>query len=153
MAASAAHAAEYFKDQKDHEVEGLFWSQFDGPTRPLPLNERMAEWAELHRLFELAMRSVVDHLWPAGPRPNSYFSLVQQFLGAVPHIDAMKRSACIEGARMALARVKIHWVEMEATTVAAPSSAVSPVVAEHYFDEVLEGALSIEAQCLKNIMF
>ena len=26
LAASAADAAEYFKDQKDHEVEKLFWS-------------------------------------------------------------------------------------------------------------------------------
>src|SRR4051812_23418340 len=109
LAASAADAAEYFKDQKDREVEKLFWSQFNGPVRPLPLNERMAEWAELHRLSGLAMRSVVDHLWPEGPRPNSYFSFVQQFLGAVPHIDAMKRSMCIEGARMALARVKTYW--------------------------------------------
>ena len=122
-------------------------------VRPLLLNERMAEWAELHRLSGLSMRSVVDHLWPEGPRPNSYFSLVQQFLGDVSHIDAMKRSVCIEGARMALARVKTYWAEVEATAIAAPSSAVGRVSAEHYFEEVLEGARSIEAQCSKNIMF
>ena len=119
LAASAADAAEYFRDQKGPKVENLFWSQFHGPVHPLLLNERMAEWAELHRLSRLAMRSVVDHLWPEGPRPNSYFSLVQQFLGAVPHIDAVTRSACIEGSRMALARVKTYWAEMEATTIAA----------------------------------
>ena len=45
LAASAADAAEYFKDQKDREVEKLFWSQFHAPVRPLLLNERMAEWA------------------------------------------------------------------------------------------------------------
>ena len=118
LAASVADAAEYFKDQKDHEVEKLFWSQFHALVRPLLLNERLAEWAELHRWSGLAMRSVVDLLWPGGPRPNSYFSLVQQFLGAVPHIDAVKRSACIEGAQMALARVKTYWAEMEAITVA-----------------------------------
>ena len=39
LAASAADAAEYFKDQKDREVEKLFWSQFHGPVRPLLLNE------------------------------------------------------------------------------------------------------------------
>ena len=108
LAASAADATKFFEDQKDHEVEKLFWSQFNVPVRPLLLNEQMAEWAELHRLSGLAMRSVVDHLWLEGPRPNSYFSLVQQFLGAVPRIDAMKRSACIEGARMALVRVKTY---------------------------------------------
>ena len=153
LAASAADATKFFEDQKDHEVEKLFWSQFNAPARPLLLNEQMAEWAELHRLSGLAMRSVVDHLWPEGPKPNSYFGLVQQFLGAVPHIDAVKRSACIEGARMALARVKTYWAEMEATAIATQSSAVGRVSAEHYFEEVLEGARSIEAQCSKNIMF
>ena len=113
----------------------------------------MAEWAELHRLSGLAMRSVVDHLWPEGPSPNSYFGLVQRFLGAVPHIDAVKRSACIEGARMALARVKTYWEEMEATAIATQDSAVGQVSAEHYFEEVLEGARLIEAQCSKSIMF
>ena len=57
LAKSAANATQYFKDQKDHEVERLFWSQFSAPKRPLLLNEQMAEWAELHRLSGLAMRS------------------------------------------------------------------------------------------------
>ena len=131
----------------------MFWSQFSNPRRPLLLNEQMAEWAELHRLSGLAMRSVVDHLWPEGPKPNSYFGLVQQFLGAVPHIDAMKRSACIEGARMALARVKTYWAEMEATAIATQNPAVGQVSCEHYFEEVLEAARLIEAQCSKSTMF
>ena len=134
-------------------MEKLFWSQFHLPVPPLLLNERMAEWAELHRLSGLAMRSVVDHLWPERPKPNSYFSLVQRFLGAVPHINAMKRSVCIEGSRMALARVKTYWAEMDATTVAAQGSAIGRVAAEHYSEEVLEAACLIEAQCSKNIMF
>ena len=99
------------------------------------------------------MRSIVDHLWPGGPRPNSYFSLVQQFLEAVPCIDVVKRSACIEGPRMALACVKTYWAEMEATTIAAQGSAIGRVAAEYYFEEVLEGAHLIEAQCSKNVMF
>ena len=112
LAKSAADATEYFKDRKDHEVERWFWPQFTPPKHPLLLNEQMAEWAELHRLSGLAMRSVVDHLWPEGPRPNSSFGLVQRFLGVVPHIDAVKRSACIEGAWMALAHVKTYWGEI-----------------------------------------
>ena len=94
------------------------------------------------------MKDVVSLLWP-----NNYFGLVQQFLGVVSPIDAMRRSACIEGARMALARVKTYWAEMEATAIATQSSAVGRVSAEHYFEEVLEGARSIEAQCSNNIMF
>ena len=88
-----------------------------------------------------------------GPKPDSYFGLVQQFLGAVSHIDAVKKLACIEGARMALARVMTYWEEMEATDVAArgpPGDQDSP---KHYFEEVLEGARLIEAQCSKSIMF
>ena len=42
---------------------------------------------------------------------------------------------------------------MEATTIATQGSAVGRVAAEHYFEEVLKGARSIEAQFSKNIMF
>ena len=83
LAKSTADAAKSFEDQKDNEVERLFWSQFSASTRPLPLSERMVTMAELHRLSGLAMRSVTDHLWPKGPRPDNYFGLVQQFRGAV----------------------------------------------------------------------
>ena len=131
LAASSADAAEYFKDQKGPEVEKLFWSQFHTPVRPLLLNERLTGWADLHRLSGLAMRSIVDHLWPGGPRPNSYFSLVQQFLGVMPRIDDVKRSTCIEGARTALARVRTYWAEMEATTIAAQGSTIGRVATEH----------------------
>ena len=153
LAASVVDAAKYFRDQTDREVDKLFWLQFNVPERPLPLTDQLAEWAELNRLPGLAMRSAVDHLWPERPKPNKYFSLVQQFLGVVPRINAMKRSACIEGSRMALARVKAYWAEMEATTVATQGSTVGRVAAEHFFEEVLEGARSIEAQCSKNIIF
>ena len=112
-----------------------------------------ANRAELHRLSELALRSVVDHLWPEGPRSNSYFGLVQRFLGDVPHIDTAKRSACIEGARMALARVKTYWAEMDATTVASRGLDKSRFPTEHYFEEVLQGARLIESQCSKDVMF
>ena len=67
LAASAVDAVEYFRDQTDHEVDKLFWSQFNVPKCPLPLTDRLAEWAELNRLSGLAMRSVVDHLWPERP--------------------------------------------------------------------------------------
>ena len=108
LAASAVDAVMHFRSQEDHEMEELFWSQFHSPERPLPLSDRLVEWAELNRLSGLAMSDVVTHLWPKRPKPKSYFGLLQHFLGAVPHIKAMKRSACIEGARMALARGKTY---------------------------------------------
>ena len=60
------------------------------------------------------MKYVMSHLWPEKPEPKSYFNLVQQFLCSVPLADAMKRSACIEGAQMALAHVKTYWADMKA---------------------------------------
>ena len=95
----------------------------------------------------------MDHLWPKGPRPDSYFGLVQQFLVAVSYINAVKRSACIEGAWMALARVKTYWADMEATIIATQNPAGSQDPAEHYLEQVTEGASLKEAQCSKNVMF
>ena len=95
----------------------------------------------------------MDQLWPGRSKPNSYFSLVQQVLDVVPRIDAMRRSACIEGARMDFARVKAYWAEMDVTNVAARDSAIGQKAVEHYFEEVLEGACLIETQCSKNIVF
>ena len=94
LAKSTADATKFFEDKKDSEVERMFWSQFSAPTRPLPLSERMAVVAELHRFSGLAMRSVIDHLWPKGPKPDNYFGLVQQLVCAMSHIDAVKRSTC-----------------------------------------------------------
>ena len=99
------------------------------------------------------MRSVIDHLWLKGPRPDSYFGLVQQFLGAMSHIDVVNRSACIEGARMALAHVKTYWAGMEATRIVTRGPTGGQDPPEHYFEEVLEGARLIEAQCSKSTMF
>ena len=73
--------------------------------------------AELHRISGLAMKAFVDRLWPGEPSPNSYFGLVQRLVHAVTHIDAGKRSACIEGARMALAHLKTYWAKLEATHI------------------------------------
>ena len=134
-------------------MEKLFWSQFNAPNRSLPLNEKVATVAELHRLSGLAMRSVIDHLWPKGPKPDNYFGLVQQLLGAVAWIEAMRRSACIEGAQLALARVKAYWTDMEATIIATQDPAGGQYLAEHYLAQVTEGAHLIEAQCSKNILF
>ena len=114
---------------------------------------KTAEELKLGRLWWSSSHSIVDHLWPKEPSPDSYFGLVQQFLRVVSHINAIKKSACIEGARMALARVKTYWAEMEATDVVTrgpPGGQYSP---EHYFEEVLEGARLIEAQCSKSTMF
>ena len=56
---------------------------------------------------------------------------------------------CADG----FSRVKMHWADMEATRIATrrPTGSQDPV--EHYFEQVIEGARRIEAQCSKNVMF
>ena len=71
----------------------------------------------------------------------------------VPHIDAMKRSACIEGEQMALARVKTYWADMKASIVAFQDSDESRVPAKHYLEKVFPGARIIESQCSKDVVF
>ena len=102
-----------------------------------------------------ATKDVVVRLWPIEPVPNSYSGLVQRLVDAVPRIDAVKRSACIEGARMAFARVKTFWGKMKAIDVAAksPPKGKDRLEPEHYFEDVLEAARLIEGQCSKDIIF
>ena len=54
---------------------------------------------------------------------------------------------------MALARAKTYWAETKAIVVASQDSDESRVPAEHYFEEVLQGARLIETQCSKDVMF
>ena len=62
---------------------------------------------ELHRVAELAMKDLIIRLWPVEAIPSSYFGLVKRLVNACPRLDVVKRSVCIEGARMAFARVKV----------------------------------------------
>ena len=101
------------------------------------------------------MKDVIVRLWPTEPIPNSYFGLVQRLVDAVPRIDAVKRSTCIEGARMTLARVKTYRAKMKATDIAAriPPGGKDHHTPEHYFEDVFEGARLIEGQCSKDMIF
>ena len=136
-------------------MEKLFWSQFGASKRPLLLNEQMSQWAELHRISGAAMKNVIIRLWPTEHVPNSYFGLVQWLVNAVPRIDVVKRSVCIQGPRMAFVRVKTFWGNMKAIDIAVKSPPKGKDRHEpvHYFEDVLEAARLIEGQCSKDIMF
>ena len=101
------------------------------------------------------MKDVMTGLWPNEPIPDSYFGLVRRLADAVPRIDVVKRSACIEGARMAFARVKTYWGKMKAIDVAAksPPKGKDHHAPEYYFEDVLEAARLIECQCSKDVIF
>nr|XP_045087585.1 uncharacterized protein LOC120968825 [Aegilops tauschii subsp. strangulata] len=114
----AADAAQFFRAQEGNSTEKLFWSQYLAPEHPTPLNDQLKQLMELHRVASLAMKDLVVQLWPAEPIPSSFFGLVKRLVDALPQIDAVKCSACIEGARMAFTYVKMHWAKMMATDVA-----------------------------------
>ena len=136
-------------------TEKLFWSQFLVLERPALLNNQMMQWAELYRMSGLAMKDVIVRLWPTKPILTIYFGPVKRLAGALPRVEVVKRLACIEGARMAFARVKMHWAKMKATVVAieGPPEGKDHRKSERYSDDVLEGARIVEGQCSKDIMF
>ena len=155
LSRSAADAAQYFRAQEGNTTEKLFWSQYLAPEHPTLLNNQMMQLAELHRMSGLAMKDIIVWLWPAGPIPSSYFGLVKQLGDALPRVETVKCSACIEGARMAFARVKMHRAKTKAASIAVEGPPGDKVhhTPERYFDDVLEGGRLIEGQCSKDIMF
>ena len=60
------------------------------------------------------MKGLIVWLWPNEAMPGSYFRLVRRLVDACPWVEVIKRSACIEGARRALACAKVHWGKMDA---------------------------------------
>ena len=115
----------------------------------------MKKMMKLHRVAGLAMKDLIVPLWLAEPIPCSYFDLVRRLVDALPRVDTVKCSACIEGARMAFARVKMHWAKMKATDVvtACPPEGKDHRKLERYFEDVLAGARIVEGQCSKDVMF
>ena len=112
----------------------------------MPLSDQLKQLTELHRVDELAMKDVIVRLWPAEPIHDSYFGLMKWLVCACPRLDAIKRSACIKGARMAFVRVKVQWVKMNTIKLATegPPAGKGRHTSERYFDEVLDGSHIIE---------
>ena len=86
---------------------------------------------------------------------GSYFGLVKRPVNVCPWLDVVMRSTCIEGARMAFARVKVWWAKMDAVKLVTEGA---PEGKEHrtpklYFDNVLEGSRIVVAQCAKDVIF
>ena len=89
----------------------------------------------------MAMKDLIVQPWPAEPIPSSYFGLVKRIVGACPRLDAIKRSVCIEGARMAFARVKVHWGKLDAEKLmtGGPPEGKEHHKPELYYEGVLKG--------------
>ena len=100
------------------------------------------------------MKDLIIRLWPAEAIPSSYFGLMKRVVEACLRLDIVKRSVCIEGARMAFARCKIWWAKMDVVEVTrGPPKGKKHRTPERYFADVLEGSRLAAAQCSQGIVF
>ena len=86
--------------------------------------------------------------------PGSYFGLVRRLVDVCPWVEVIKRSACIEGARRALARAKVHWGKLDAEKLItdAPPAGKEYRMPEMYYQTVLKGARKIADECPRDVI-
>ena len=120
----------------------------------MSFTDQLKQLVELHRGDELAMKDLTIRLWPAEAMPGSYFGLVKRLVNACPRLDAVKRSACIEGACMAFACCKMWWARMDDVELTkGPPEGKEHCTPKRYFADVLKGSQIIATQCGQDIIF
>ena len=136
-------------------MEKLFWSQYAGAGHPMPLSDQLKQLVELHRAAEVAMKDFIVQMWPGEPLPTSYFGLIKLMVNACPRLEVIKRSVCIEGARRAFARAKVHWGRLDAEKLVkdGPPPVKEHRIPEAYYEGVLKGARLIAGECSKDVIF
>ena len=106
---SVSDAAAFYRAEEGSSTEKVFWSQYAEAGHPVPLSDQLKQLVELHKVAEQAMKGLIARLWTGEALPGGYFGLVRRLVEACPRLEVIKRSVCIEGARRALARAKVHW--------------------------------------------
>ena len=121
----------------------------------MPFVDQLKQLIKLHQVAALAMKDLVVRLWPAEPIPSSYFRLVKRIVGACPRLKVIKQSVYIKGARMAFARVTVHWgkLDVEKLMTEGPPEGKEHRKPELYYDGVLKGARLVADQCTKGTIF
>ena len=101
------------------------------------------------------MKGLIVRMWPGEPLPGSYFGLVRRLVNACLRLDVIKRSVCIEGARRAFARAKVHWAKMDAKKLVkeGPPEGKEHRRPEKYYDSILKGARLVAEECSKDVIF
>ena len=94
-------------------TEKLFWSQYAGAEHSTPLSDQLKQLVELHKAAEQDMRGLIVRMWPGELLSGNYFGLVRRLVDACPWLEVIKWSVCIEGARRAFARAKVHWAKLD----------------------------------------
>ena len=152
---SVSDAATFYRAEEGSSTEKVFSSQYAEAGHPVPLSDQLKQLVELHKVAEQAMKGLILLLWPREDMPGSYFGLVRRLVDACPWIEVIKRSVCIEGARRALARAKVHWGKMDAEKLVmdAPPPGKEYRKPEMYYKGVLKGARIIAGECSKDVIF
>ena len=129
--------------------------QYLAPNYPVPFTDQLKQLIELHKAAELAMKDLIIRLWPTKPIPSNYFGLVKWLVSAPPQLDVIKRFVCMEGARMAFARAKVHWgkMDVEKLMTERPPEGKQHDKPELYYDSVLKGARLVADKCAKDTIF
>ncbi|KAM3255829.1 hypothetical protein ACQJBY_048796 [Aegilops geniculata] len=152
---SASDAAAFYRAEQGSSTESVFWSQYSESGHPVPLSDQLKQLAELHKAAEQAMKGLLVRLWPGEALPGSYFGLVRRLVEACPRLEVIKHSVCIEGARRALARVRVHWGKLDGEKLVkdGPPQGKEHRKPENYYKDVLAGALLVADECTKDVVF
>ncbi|XBI65890.1 hypothetical protein VPH35_045619 [Triticum aestivum] len=152
---SVSDAVRFYQAEEGSSTEKLFWSQYTGTEHPMPMSDQLKQLVELHKADEQAMRGLIVRMWPGDSLPNSYFGLVRRLVDACPWLEVIKRSVCIEGARRAFARAKVHWAKMDAEKLVkqGPPQGKEYRHPEMFYEGVLKGARLVADKCVKDVIF
>ena len=101
------------------------------------------------------MKGLIVRLWPGEALPGSYFRLVRRLVEACPRLEVIKRSVCIEGARRAFVRAKVHWGKLDAEKLVqdGPPEGKAHRCPKKYYDGVLKGACLVADECSRDVIF
>ena len=101
------------------------------------------------------MKGLIGRLWPGEVMPLSYFGLVRRLVDACPRLEVIKRSVCIEGARRAFARAKVHRGKLDAEKLVkdGPPEGKEHRRPEMYYEGVLKGARLVANECTRDVIF
>ena len=74
---------------------------------------------------------------------------------ACPRLEVIKQSVCIEGARRAFARAKMHWGKLDAEQLDkdGPPKGKEHRYPKMYYSGIMKGARLVASECPKNIIF
>ena len=128
----------------------IYWGE-----HPMPLSDQLNQLVELHRAAKLAMKGFILPMCPGELLPTSYFGLIKRMVNAYPRLEVIKQSVCIEGARRAFARAKMHWAKLDAEKLVkdGPPEGKPHCYPEKYYDGVMKGARLVVNECTKDIIF